>query len=476
MGIIDSFKNKFGGKPAKIGDLDEYASLKPSPAPQKNPLAPALFTSEIEIIPEYQLVKDLIEKGEKIVFVTGGAGTGKSTLIQYIQGAIAKRKALVAPTGVAALNIGGTTIHSFFLLPPHAITKHDVKKVRDRRLYEKLEFLIIDEISMVRADVLDGVDAFLRLNGKNPQEPFGGVQLLLVGDLFQLPPVVNEEERKALGEYKTPYFFSSKALKDSSFVPVELKKIYRQRDQSFSDLLNQIRVATNLELALQAVNSSCYNPMGGVERSITLTSTNYAADQINERNLKTLPGEIKTFKGEASGKFTLKDTRLPSPLNLQLKVGARVMFTKNDEGRARRWINGTLGTVKEFSEDSIMVEIPSGEKNEVFQVGKTKWESYKYEYNVGQDRIIPYAVGDYVQYPLMLAWAVTIHKGQGKTLENVLVDLGTGAFASGQVYVALSRCRNLKDISLARPINVSDVKCDEQIKRFYFALTESQKE
>lgn len=471
MSLLDSLKNLMGVKPVNIGDLNQQATKKstliaPAKPPQKS-------SEEIEITEEYKTVKTLLEQDVPIVFVSGKAGTGKSTLIKYLLKILSKKTVIVAPTGVAALNVQGVTIHSFFRFPPRVIHSDDIQQVQDRRLYKKLELLIIDEISMVRADQIDGIDTFLRLNGSDSLKPFGGVQLLLVGDLFQLPPVVTSEEEIALKQYKSPYFFSAKALQDLHLVPVELSKIYRQTDSEFTDMLNKVRVAEDLEKVIPRINESCYNPNQQKETILTLTSTNASADQMNQAKLQALPGELITFTGETSGRFALKDTNLPSPLNLQLKVGARVMFTKNDE--QKRWVNGTMGQVKEVTNRSIRVELLTDHLGKIYEVSKAEWESFIYEFDSILDRITHKSSGKYVQYPLMLAWAVTIHKGQGKTLENVRIDLGNRAFASGQVYVALSRCRTLKDITLARPINIQEVKCDDRIKSFYLALSELQK-
>lgn len=377
--------------------------------------------------------------------------------------------AVVAPTGVAALNVSGATIHSFFRFPPRVVSDDDVKIVRDRRLYRKLQLLIIDEISMVRVEILDAIDQFLQLN-RETKEPFGGVQLLMVGDLFQLPPVVPRREYEALKlmGYESTYFFSAKVLKRCEMVTKELTKIYRQSEEPFISLLNRIRVAEALEEIVQVLNARCMSSEATENVVITLACTNRVADAINDGELRKLSGSLKTFTGEASGKFALEDEKLPSPINLSLKVGAQVMFTKNDE--KKRWVNGTLGRVVEFDEDSIRVEAGEGNLLETYDVKTVQWESYRYDYDGRQDKIIPTSSGTYRQYPLMLAWAVTIHKSQGKTLEKVRLDLGEGAFDYGQVYVALSRCRSLEDIHLVRPVRNTDIKCDPAIKRFYEAL------
>jgi hypothetical protein len=427
----------------------------------------------IEITDEYCAVESLLVQGCPIVFVTGKAGTGKTTLIHYLRHKLNKNIVVVAPTGVAALNIKGATIHSFFRFPARIVNDDDIKKLSDRKLYTRLDLLVIDEISMVRADLMDAMDKFLRLNGRNPDKPFGGTQLLIVGDLFQLPPVVTREEESVLfaRPYTSPFFFSAKALQDCAFAPVELTRIYRQTDPEFMEMLNKIRVAENLESVIPVINDACYSR--DVQDSfITLTCTNARADQINLAELDELPGEPRTFVGMKTGKFRLEDSRLPSPMDLKLKPGAQVMFTKNDG--EKRWVNGTLGQIVAFKENSIQVELVSDHPGSIHDVQQVTWETYKYEYDYRKDRIKHTVIGRYTQYPLMLAWAVTIHKSQGKTLEKVRLDVGSGAFASGQVYVALSRCRSLEDLSLARAIQARDVKCDQRIKRFYLGVAAAQ--
>lgn len=457
-----------GVTPVDIGKLNRQAARRSRRHGRQVDSSNSL--DGIEVTGEYQRIHALLDQGCPMVFVSGKAGTGKTTLVHYLREKLDKNIVVVAPTGVAALNVKGATIHSFFRLPPRMIADEDIKEVRNRRVYEKIDILIIDEISMVRADLLDAMDSFLRLNGPVSHKPFGGVQVLFVGDLFQLPPVVNRKEEAILDarQYETPFFFSAQVLQGCSFVPVELSKIFRQTDARFTDVLNRVRAAEDLESVVPYLNQNCCGPSNDHPSLITLTCTNAAADQINQSKLDELPGELKMFPGEVSGKFAVQEEKLPSPLRLQLKPGAQVMFTKNDE--QKRWVNGTIGRVTGFEDDVIRVELLSDQPGAVQDVRRVKWESFHYEYDPAGDKIKPVVMGEYVQFPLMLAWAVTIHKSQGKTLEKVRVDLGGGAFAPGQVYVALSRCRSLKDIRLARPIHHSEIKCDGRIKRFYQAL------
>ncbi|MBI5476082.1 MAG: AAA family ATPase [Ignavibacteriales bacterium] len=468
MSIFETVKKLLGIKPVDIGTLNRQATRESLSYQQYQ--RPKDSLEGIHITDEYKVIQALLEADCPVVFVTGNAGTGKSTLIQYLRTVLKKKLVVLAPTGVAALNVGGVTIHSFFQLPPKIHENKDIRFVYDRKLYQKLDLLIIDEVSMVRCDLMDSVDKFLRINREN-DKPFGGVQLLLIGDLFQLPPVVPRPELNILNAmgYKSPYFFSSFSLHKSSLVPIELQTVYRQEDCSFISLLNNLRIGENLDLTLNSINSQCYQRNGNPP-NITLVCTNHKADQINMSELGKISNKEYSFMGEIKGHFHIEEEKLPSPINLRLKVGAHVMFTKNDE--LRRWVNGTLGIVRYIDEKSIGVELGSNHNTMTCDVLPVSWETYKYSYNLENDQIFAEKVGEYRQYPLMLAWAVTIHKSQGKTLEDVLIDLGSGAFASGQVYVALSRCRSLEDIYLARPIRKSDVKCDPLIKRFYLIIDE----
>lgn len=422
--------------------------------------APVVETSE------YLEVRALIETGSPLIFVTGKAGTGKSTLVQYLRDAVPGNKVVVAPTGVAALNVGGVTLHSFFHIPRWIQEDRDIREVMDRKIYTQLQLLIIDEISMVRCDVLDSVDKFLRKNRRNPA-PFGGVQVVVIGDMFQLPPVVPRQERDILDAkgYASPHFFSALSLRDMSMIPIELSKTYRQSDPVFIDLLNNIRVGLNVEETVAELNRRCHLPGQPFQQDITLTCKNIQADRINISELRRLDAPEFLFEGVVTGTFSAEEDKLPTPMNLKLRVGAHVMFTRNDE--ARRWVNGTLGTVRELTNERIRVELLGGALHDVPRV---VWENFKYVYDEREEKIVAKTTGDYTQYPLMLAWAVTINKSQGKSFDRVMVDLGTGAFATGQVYVALSRCRTIEGLRLARPIRVSDVQCDPVIRRFYELL------
>jgi ATP-dependent exoDNAse (exonuclease V) alpha subunit len=325
--------------------------------------------------------------------------------------------------------------------------------------------LIIDEVSMVRCDLMDSMDKFMRKN-RSSTRPFGGVQLLLVGDLFQLRPVVPNHERDILEArgYTSPYFFSSFGLQNNVMFPVELTSVYRQEDRTYIDVLNRLRVGEDFESVAEILNQSQW-AQDDFQPDITLTCTNRLADRINHNELDNLPTEEYVFKGIIEGQFALDHDKLPSPMELKLKAGTRIVFTKNDA--QKRWVNGTIGIVRDIGPKTIMVELVSGARGRIYDVQPEIWENYKYTYDSVKDEIVAVKVGQYTQYPLMHAWAVTIHKSQGETLDNVLIDLGSGAFAFGQVYVALSRCRSIDGFRLARPIRETDVKCDPMIRQFY---------
>ncbi len=467
-----------GFKPKKTGILNSEAThkIKPSQPANLNDVS----SQEIEVLPEYTKVIQLIEAKAKLIFVTGRAGTGKSTFIQFLRNKYRGRLAVIAPTGVAALNVGGATIHSFFGFPPHPMRLDEVKETRDNRLFKALEILVIDEISMVRADMFDNIARFLQLNGRSPGCLFGGVQIILVGDLFQLPPIASTEEESTLfkRKFESKFFFSAKSIGEVETVPVELKRVFRQTDQKFIELLNRVRLGDNSQSILDLLNSRFGKALPDLP-PITLTPTNAIADQINQDGLKSLPGEERMFRGIFGGEFNEKK-RLPAPMELRLKEGARVMFTKNG---GTNWVNGSLGVVRDFQwikrlnmstmmeedKEAVFVELNERGRGIVAVVTET-WERYKYFYDSQNDEIEVKTVGYYSQYPLQPAWAVTIHKSQGQTLSEVQIDLTTGAFEAGQTYVALSRARSLDKIWLNSTIKARDIICDFQILKFYKSL------
>ncbi len=419
----------------------------------------------VQITAEFRKTFDLIDSGEPFIFVTGRAGTGKSTFISLLKQRL-KNYAVVAPTGVAALNVGGQTIHSFFKFPPRPIELSSIRPVRNRIAYQSLKTLIIDEISMVRADMLDAIDTFLRHNGPKLDTPFGGVQVIVVGDLYQLPPIVATEEEQIFieNEYKSPFFFRAKCFSVVGFKTVEFTQVFRQNDEQFVSILNRIREGQDLRQSLEVLQSRVMSTPIDTHRRIVLCSTNAVADGINYRKLKELKAPVHTYTGTITGDFKIDLNKLPAPLSLDLKEGAQVMFAKN--ARDKQWVNGTIGVVVRCDISTVEVEIETRLGKKRVSVGREKWETFEYRYNFSENSVVAHEVGKYEQIPLMPAWAVTIHKSQGKTFDYVHIDLGHGAFAEGQVYVALSRCRTLEGVTLERPVTLSDIRLHKDVVDF----------
>ena len=430
-------------------------------------LPPPLVLSD-----DFRHALDTLERSRRSMFITGRAGTGKSTLLQLFRNTTKKKVAVLAPTGVAALNVQGQTIHSFFSFPPRMITASEAARKVTRkdlqRIYKSLEVLIIDEISMVRADMLDGIDKFLRVN-REDFRPFGGVQMVLFGDLFQLPPVVTKDpvERAYFEEYfETPYFFSAKIFQEPDFEwdVLELRNVYRQESRHFLRLLEAIRV-NNLDYDdLEDLNERYQPSFTATDGYITLCARNATADGINRRELSHLPGQEYEFLADVKGQF---DPALyPTEAALRLREGAQVMFVRNDP-EDRQFVNGTIGTVVHIHHQNIVVvvEEADGRKRKV-DVSRLEWEIMRYKSDPSGS-IDTETIGTFTQYPLKLAWAITIHKSQGKTFDRVLLDLGGGAFEHGQLYVALSRCRTLEGIVLRHRIRPQDVITDDRVVAFY---------
>ena len=431
----------------------------------------------------FQLASQLVNHTNRHIFLTGKAGTGKTTFLKHIREVTKKNSVVVAPTGVAAINAGGVTMHSMFQLPfapfipegqsiNHFNTsnilvedKHSLfRRLRlskdKREVIEKLELLIIDEVSMMRCDMLDAMDAILRAFRNNHKEPFGGVQVLYIGDLFQLPPVVKNEEWEVLKTYyEGPFFFQSKAVQQSPPLYIELKKIYRQAEQQFINLLNRVR-NNNMDDADFEMLNNHYNPSfkpPKEEKYIVLSTHNFKADEINNNELRELQSPQKILKGIIEGDYP--DHLLPTEKDLNLKAGAQVMFIKNDSGETRKFYNGKIATVKEIKADCIIVT--DADDNEL-EVKRETWENIKYSFNREQNRIDEEELGSFTQYPFRLAWAITIHKSQGLTFERAIIDAGK-AFAAGQVYVALSRCTSLEGLVLYSRIWYNSISTDPRI-------------
>ncbi|MFA5319888.1 MAG: PIF1 family DEAD/DEAH box helicase [Candidatus Omnitrophota bacterium] len=403
---------------------------------------------------------EAMEHTGECIFVTGKAGTGKSTLLKYFKAHTSKNAVILAPTGVAAVNVGGQTIHSFFKFPPRLIQPGTIRKKRNRKLIRELDTVIIDEVSMVRADLMDGIDYALRVNRDAMDVPFGGVQVIFFGDLFQLPPVVEPQAAEILErEYDSPYFFQARAFRKIKPRCIELNKVYRQADVRFLNILNRIRDRRHDEDDLAALNSrAAVKAASGDARCIVLTSTNRQAGVINDRRLAWLPGKTYMFQCALNKDFD--ERQFPTEPLLKLKPGAQVIMLRNDPDK--RWVNGTIAEVAELSQESVSVRI-EGQSHEL---SRMKWEKIEYEYNAAKDKIEERVTGTFEQFPLKLAWAITIHKSQGQTFDNVVIDLGYGAFTHGQVYVGLSRCTSLEGIILKQPIYDRDIIFDERIYEF----------
>lgn len=414
---------------------------------------------ETAVTSEFAQAFDLLEDTRQNIFLTGKAGTGKSTFLKYFRENTKKQIVVVAPTGVAALNVQGQTIHSLFRFAPRFIDQSTIKYDR-RKIFKEMELLVIDEISMVRADIFDGIDRFLQLARKN-KEPFGGVQICVIGDLLQLPPIISNEEKEFFAQYyDSPFFFATRGYKNANFKTIQFSTIHRQNDAEFIHILNSIR-SGNCDKASLAILESRVNPkVTPAQGTLVLTTTNALAENINNSKLAQLTTAAHQFEGNLKGEFGLNGARLPSPQQLELKVGAQVMFVKNDSDG--RWVNGTIGIVEALGSEDIKVRVG----DTTHKVEEEKWTSLGYEFSEIEGKIVEKTLGSYTQYPLMLAWAVTIHKSQGKTLERVIIDLGNGAFAAGQLYVALSRCKTLSGIALKQPVTKRDIVCDENVIEF----------
>lgn len=434
-----------------------------------------LGTIDLKISPEFESTITLLESNTPCVFVTGEAGTGKSTLLKYFVANTKKRVVVVAPTGVAALNIGGQTIHSFFRFPPGPINQIE-KTPYKGEMFRAIDTLIIDEISMVRADLLDAIDQCLRINLDCPDKPFGGLQMVFFGDLFQLPPVVREHEEGAFFSqyYKSPYFFDAHVFDNLDINIIKLKTIYRQSDPLFMDALQHIRVnrirAEHLEVLNRRVNIS-FNA-GAEEGYIMLTTTNKRADVKNQNELQKLPFPEMVCQAMVYGDFAEK--QYPTDYRLRLRRGAQVMFLNNDI--EKRWVNGTQGIVEDLRDDCIVVRIPtiSGQPDLICEVGRYTWNVVRYQINHQNRTLESEIIGSFTQFPLRLAWAITIHKCQGKTLNRAIIDFSGGTFAHGQAYVAISRCSSLDGMVLRKPISPTDIVVDPRVFNFINKLNRQQ--
>lgn len=433
---------------------------------------------------ELQNALQIIQYTNRSLFLTGKAGTGKSTFLRYIAENTKKKHVVLAPTGIAAINAGGATLHSFFKLPFHPLlpndTQYNARNIRGtmkynqekRKLLQELELIIIDEISMVRADIIDFIDKILRIYCRNMREPFGGKQILLVGDIFQLEPVVKDEERQLLQPfYPNSFFFSAHVFREIQLVSIELKKVYRQTDEHFIHLLDKIRKSETTVSDLYTLNQRVGRDIDTSGMSITLSTRRDTVDYINQQKLEELPDETVMFEGVVTGEFP--ENSLPTPKELELKCGAQILFIRND--KEHRWVNGTLGIIIGFdiNEGRETIYVHTDDEEDVI-VEREVWSNVKYSFNEQEKKIEEHEIGTYTQFPLRLAWAITVHKSQGLTFKHVKIDFTGGAFAGGQTYVALSRCTSLEGISLKEPLRRSDIFVRPEVVQFSHQYNDNQ--
>lgn len=453
MGIFKRLNSSINSSGKTMGQIN-IAATSTTP---KNPAV----TEPIQVTEEYEEIKRLIDDNHKVIFVTGGAGTGKSTFIRWIEGLYSGKVAIVAPTGIAALTVSGTTIHRMFKFPPAYIVDSDIS-VDPKSVIPKIDILIVDEISMVNANMLDAIDKFCKLHRKN-KKPFGGLTVIMVGDLFQLPPIVtNVTEPLFKREYRSPKFFAAHAFKNSEPAGVELSSPFRQKDELLIRLLKNFREGLDLQNSVREFNANCKVTSEAPIGAVHLAPRNKDVEAINHRELIKLPEPEVIFTAVLHGKFSEK--QLPAPDKITLRVGAQVVMLCN----SKEWVNGNIGIVTELNSEKVVVQlIQSGKK---IEAKPHEWKNYDYIFNEKSEKVERREIGKFIQLPVALAWAMTIHKSQGLTLDKVHLDLGGGAFETGQTYVGLSRSRALKAMSLARPLSLNDIMVDKEAVEFYKAI------
>jgi len=409
---------------------------------------------------EFKDALELMENSKHHIFITGKAGSGKSTLLRYFKDITKKNNITLAPTGIAAVGVDGQTIHSFFSFPLGVIQPDQVKRLYHdkKKIIKNLDVLLIDEASMLRADMLDAIDYSLRLNSGKRDVPFGGIRVIMFGDVFQLPPIIRGSMRHIMKNYyDAPYFFNANVMSEIDLKCIQLNRIYRQKDKRFIELLGRIRINKCTVEDINVLNKRVH-ALGVDDDHITLTTTNKDAEDINRSFLKKISSKEYQHTASVTKKFA--PNSYPTEMTLCLKKGARVILLNND--KEKRWVNGTIAEIGRLTNESVEICVDG----ETHMLEKFVWEKIRYTFDESVQEIKEEVVGSFRQYPVKLAWAITIHKSQGQTFEKVVIDIGRGAFSPGQLYVALSRCRYLSGVVLKRPLKMSDVIIDESLHGF----------